>query len=97
MTNRRAFLKGQFFTRDGRRQLAQRYAEQGLETSGRVRIDRLSCLAWQRIACRACVDSCGQNAIVNASGFAPVVDETRCSGCADCVSVCPAGAVLPFA
>ena len=92
-TSRRAFLKGTYFTRDGRRRFAIRQQELGFGPPARVSIDPLACIAWQRMACRACADACRTNAIRMVSGLEPRIDGSSCTRCADCAGVCPVNAV----
>ncbi|GAB4289901.1 MAG: hypothetical protein Kow0058_09230 [Roseovarius sp.] len=55
------------------------------------------CLSLGGISCRACEDACTPRAIgfrLAAGGRAiPVLAAARCTGCGECASVCPAGAV----
>jgi len=56
-----------------------------------------TCLSLQRITCRACADSCEPRAIrfrpVGSGRDIPLIDESTCTGCGACSSVCPVGAV----
>ena len=45
--------------------------------------------------CRACVDECGEGAIVLDEGQAPVIDVGRCLCCGHCVRACPASTLEP--
>ena len=58
-----------------------------------MQLDPARCLAWKRMACRGCVDSCGDAAIRTSAGLEPVIDPAQCSGCALCVAVCPVDAI----
>lgn len=55
------------------------------------------CLAEQRVECRLCGDGCDAGAIrfpPRLGGVsAPVVDAARCTGCGDCLPLCPPGAL----
>lgn len=56
------------------------------------------CIAYaQNVVCRSCGDACEATAIrfsPRLGGAAlPVVLNERCTGCGDCVTVCPAGAI----
>lgn len=55
------------------------------------------CLAAQRVECRLCGDGCDAGAIrfpPRLGGVAqPVIDATRCTGCGDCLHLCPTGAL----
>jgi len=56
-----------------------------------------ACLAAQRVECRLCGDGCDAGAIrfpPRLGGVAlPVIDATRCTGCGDCLPLCPTGAL----
>lgn len=42
--------------------------------------------------CRACVDSCDENAIfLDEESGGPVIDESRCLFCSKCIRACPSG------
>lgn len=43
-------------------------------------------------ACGACLATCGPRALLPAPRR-PVVAAERCTGCLDCVEICPAGAI----
>ena len=55
------------------------------------------CLAGQRVECRLCGDGCDAGAIrfVPRAGDValPSIDAARCTGCADCLPLCPPGAL----
>jgi len=55
------------------------------------------CLAFQKVDCQACRDACPTQAIrfrPRLGGpFIPELNETRCTGCGACVSVCPANVI----
>ena len=63
----------------------------------RVALIDQACLAARGIACRSCEDVCEPQALrfrPRIGGLsAPEVDPLACTGCGECVSVCPAGAV----
>jgi len=49
------------------------------------------CLASEDIACRACLDACPEaQAIVLEDDFYPFVQSEHCTGCKQCIPVCPA-------
>ena len=56
-----------------------------------------ACLDRQGIVCQACRDACPTFAVgflPLAGGIStPVVDESRCTGCGECLSVCPVHAI----
>ena len=56
-----------------------------------------ACLAQQRVECRLCGEGCDAGAIrfpLRRGGVAlPVVDVARCTGCGDCLGLCPPGAL----
>lgn len=56
-----------------------------------------SCLAEQRVECRLCSEGCDAGAIrfLPRPGrvATPVIDPSRCTGCGDCVTLCPSGAL----
>ena len=51
------------------------------------------CLAQNRVECRLCGEACDAGAIRFPPPLggvaAPVVDTTRCTGCGDCLPLCP--------
>ncbi len=55
------------------------------------------CLARHQVECRLCGEGCEPGAIrfpPRLGGVcAPVIDPTRCTGCGDCLALCPAGAL----
>jgi len=61
-----------------------------------VEIDS-GCLARNGVVCRSCGERCGEQAIrfrLQTGGrAAPQVDAALCSGCGECVSVCPSGSI----
>lgn len=56
-----------------------------------------ACLDRQGIVCQACRDACDPRAIrflpVGGGVTTPVIDDERCTGCAECLAVCPAQAI----
>ena len=74
-------------------------ASKGQITVVGVRIDN-SCLDVRGTTCRLCEDACGEFAIrfqMATRGRAlPIIEEDLCTGCEDCLPVCPAGAIHPL-
>ena len=56
-----------------------------------------NCMAMQGVVCRSCGDVCGERAIgfqLRVGGAAvPALDDTACTGCGECLSVCPVQAL----
>jgi ferredoxin-type protein NapF len=76
--SRRALFRGQLLTRP-------------------VAIINDDCLAEAGIVCRSCGDACAVSAIRFQAriGLPPqaIVNETTCTGCGDCIAVCPGEAI----
>jgi len=52
------------------------------------------CLESRGVVCRACRDACDAGAIAFTPRPAPPrIDAALCTGCGQCVPVCPAGAI----
>lgn len=56
-----------------------------------------ACLAAQGVTCASCVDPCEPRALrirplLGGRGL-PVVDAAACTGCGDCLNVCPVSAL----
>lgn len=55
------------------------------------------CLAFHRVDCQACRDSCPTAAIrfrpVRGGPFYPELNKDACTGCGACISICPVDAV----
>jgi ferredoxin len=55
------------------------------------------CLTNQGVFCRTCSEACEPDAITftPAVGRAPIprIDEDTCTGCGECVGICPANAI----
>ncbi len=55
-----------------------------------------SCLAMSGVMCESCAESCEHGAIRFMRRGAikqPILDADACTGCGDCLSVCPANAI----
>jgi ferredoxin len=48
-----------------------------------------TCLAWQDGTCNRCFDVCPVKAVDEAAPYQPVVNPSKCIGCAQCNYVCP--------
>lgn len=75
---------------------------------GRVRLDvplesaearatiACTCLALNGVSCFSCRDACGEGAIAfgpSLGGAQPFLRSDACTGCGDCVDICPVGAI----
>jgi ferredoxin-type protein NapF len=86
--SRRQFLRGSFS--------ASNQAAQNPGVPGKAIIGT-ACVAYNNVVCRSCGDACGETAIrfsprVMGSALPEVIAE-RCTGCGECVAVCPASAI----
>ncbi len=55
------------------------------------------CLERRGIVCQACRDACGEGAVriapLSVGVSTAIVDSLRCTGCGECLAVCPASAL----
>ena len=55
------------------------------------------CLSMRSIVCRSCGERCDESAIrfqlLTGGSARPMIDETGCTGCGDCIGVCPCRAI----
>lgn len=89
MTTRRQLLFGDF---------AGRRAELAGQSVNRLGVAfGEACLAAQGVVCRSCGEACDAEAIrfVAAPGgiSRPVLQDVRCTGCGDCLPICPSTAI----
>ncbi len=84
MISRRDFLRG-------------KVASVPADAGPRIAVIGPNCVAINNVVCRSCGDACGEAAIrfsPRLGGSAmPEVLTVRCTGCGDCASACPAGAI----
>jgi ferredoxin-type protein NapF len=90
--SRRQFLRGKFSAGRSTGNLAA----QSTGIPGKAAIGT-ACVAYNNVVCRSCGDACGDAAIrfsprVMGAALPEVIAE-RCTGCGECVSVCPASAI----
>jgi ferredoxin-type protein NapF len=81
---RRAFLQG-------------RFSETASPVGRAVARVESTCLARHNIACEICRDSCGAAAIKfipRVPVSTPRIVADLCTGCGECVAVCPSGALI---
>jgi len=48
------------------------------------------CLAWRNMACSVCRERCPETGAITVQAGRPTIDPEQCTGCGDCVAVCPA-------
>ncbi len=58
-----------------------------------ITLDRGSCLAWSSTMCRACLDSCPEDAVRFKGLLKPAIDGKSCTRCGFCVGACPVDAI----
>lgn len=101
MTSRRQLLFGAFLPPDRAAPpgaAAEPLAGEEKDSTGpRVVAFAEHCLAFQNVVCRSCGERCEEDAIrfsprLGAAAH-PLLDPERCTGCGDCVAVCPNAAL----
>jgi ferredoxin-type protein NapF len=60
---------------------------------GFARLEVASCLAWNSVVCMSCGHTCGLHAIQFDRRGKPSIDVSRCTGCGQCVGICPNRAI----
>jgi ferredoxin-type protein NapF len=60
---------------------------------GSAQLDTARCLAWNGVICSACQYPCTFRAIALDRRGRPAVEASACTGCGQCVAVCPEGAI----
>lgn len=61
--------------------------------NAKISIKTSKCLAWNDTMCFTCKDSCIKNAISYFGIFRPTINDSVCTKCGMCISVCPANAI----
>ena len=60
--------------------------------SGKIEIDILTCLSWNKTMCFSCKDPCLDKAIDFLAMFRPSIN-TNCTSCGFCIKSCPTDAI----
>lgn len=60
---------------------------------GLAQLNQTRCLAWNKVVCMSCRFACDVNAIHMTSIHPPTINEAQCTGCGNCISVCPQQAI----
>ena len=95
MISRRQFLRGNFASRPA---APATPAAPGAVDAPRLAVIGGACIAFaNNVVCRSCGDACAEAALrfsPRLGGAAvPIVLTEQCTGCGDCVTACPAGAI----
>ncbi len=53
-------------------------------------ISEQHCIAWKGTSCSTCRERCPVPGALTVAGGRPTIDAALCTGCGDCVAVCPA-------
>jgi ferredoxin-type protein NapG len=68
---------------------ALKYVDITAARMGLASLRKETCLAWLSGTCNRCFDVCPVSAIDEAVAYHPVVNTSKCIGCAQCNNVCP--------
>ncbi|PIE02889.1 MAG: hypothetical protein CSA81_05145 [Acidobacteria bacterium] len=63
-------------------------------SSPKIELIPHDCLAYSGCICSSCREVCPEDAIHFSGLFNPVILEDLCTGCKQCLSVCPSGALV---
>ena len=83
---RRALLRGRWLRERGPGAMAATGPELAV-------LSQPDCLPWNGVVCMSCVTACDDDAIPLDQRSRPRVDVETCTGCADCIVVCPTEAL----
>jgi ferredoxin len=61
----------------------------GSEAPTLAKLERRSCLAWQRSFCTVCIEHCPIRGAITLDKGRPVIHAEACDGCGLCQKVCP--------
>lgn len=53
-------------------------------------ISEQHCIAWKGTSCSTCRERCPVPGALTVASGRPTIDAALCTGCGDCVAVCPA-------
>jgi Na+-translocating ferredoxin:NAD+ oxidoreductase RNF subunit RnfB len=62
---------------------------EGQAQAGVARVDRQSCLAYNRSFCTVCAERCPVDGAIEVDRGKPTIIAEHCTGCGTCHSVCP--------
>jgi ferredoxin len=68
---------------------ALKYVDISTARMGLASLRQDTCLAWLSGTCNRCFDVCPANAVDEAVPYHPMVNQSKCIGCAQCFDVCP--------
>lgn len=92
--DRRTFFSKLVPVRDGDGLLFEYGEEERTDGNAVVTLSRESCFSHRGSICFSCREACPEHAIEFSGMFNPEIKEDLCTGCALCVSVCPAEALV---